>query len=602
MFFPEKMLRVKINIEPEHSDEVLEAIGKDGVLHIDKRKTLLKNEAEASRVNTLLTRVQKYMTLLEIKPKKHVVAFDSDIDSQLSEIENQLLSFGTKIDDILLQLNEIDQEKEYFNQALSVKEALAPVVDIDRLLESLQYISIRVGIIGMESTELLRLSMKHKGLLLVEQPLFEQTNAILVCYEKDDESVVIKAFNTLKVIEISLKYFSEKAFKSLEILQRQCLKDFQVLADSYGEQLQLLESRLHNLQTLEGAKSALTEEDGIIILEGWIPKNMLKKFTLDLVHATVTPFTVEGEAPVLLNTPQALKPFEKLISSFSYPRYGEVSPVVPFALSFLLLFGVMFGDVGHGLILAIFGWLIKKYNSNYSYLGQIYYLSGLSTILFGFLYGSVFGVHDLLPHLLFTPIVNIQATILFSIGIGIAIITLSFFLNIITVIKRKEPYLLFIGEGSIIWLLVYWFTIGIFIKSVVQNLNITYELMLLSLFLLVIFIQMLIKTVEKAQAVIDLLRGFMDMIINTLSFLRVGAFALAHGALFMAVFSIAQMISEVHGESFYYWLLIIAGNMVIIVLEGVIVTIQTLRLEYYEFFKRFFKGGGTPYQPYKLGE
>jgi V/A-type H+-transporting ATPase subunit I len=80
----------------------------------------------------------------------------------------------------------------------------------------------------------------------------------------------------------------------------------------------------------------------------------------------------------------------------------------------------------------------------------------------------------------------------------------------------------------------------------------------------------------------------------------VGAFALAHGALFMAVFSMAKMISENYGEGFFYWMLIIVGNVVIIVLEGVIVTIQTLRLEYYEFFKRFFKGGGSPYQPYNL--
>ncbi|MGB5965463.1 MAG: V-type ATPase 116kDa subunit family protein, partial [Sulfurimonadaceae bacterium] len=95
---------------------------------------------------------------------------------------------------------------------------------------------------------------------------------------------------------------------------------------------------------------------------------------------------------------------------------------------------------------------------------------------------------------------------------------------------------------------------------------------------------------------------FMDTITNTISFLRVGAFALAHGALFMAVFSIAEIISESQGESFFYWLSIIVGNSVIIVLEGVVVTIQTLRLEYYEFFKRFFKGGGLPYRPYILGE
>ena len=204
------------------------------------------------------------------------------------------------------------------------------------------------------------------------------------------------------------------------------------------------------------------------------------------------------------------------------------------------------------------------------------------------------------PSLLFTPIENINATIIFSLMIGIAIITLSFFLHIATAVKRRELSLLFVGEGSLLWLLAYWFMIGIFVKSVVQQMDTTYELIFLALILVVILIQMLKNNDQKVQAVIDLLRKFMETITNTISFLRVGAFALAHGALFMAVFSMAKMISEHYGEGFFYWLLIIVGNVVIIVLEGVIVTIQTLRLEYYEFFKRFFKGGGTVYRPYNL--
>jgi V/A-type H+-transporting ATPase subunit I len=310
----------------------------------------------------------------------------------------------------------------------------------------------------------------------------------------------------------------------------------------------------------------------------------------------------EGEAPVLLKTPHCFQSFEKLIVNFSYPRYGEINPVIPFSLIFLLLFGIMFGDVGHGVILALIGWSVKKFSSTYPDLGQIFFLSGISSVIFGLLYGSVFGLHDLLPHLLFTPIENIEATILFSLGIGVAVISLSFFLYIITAIKRREPLLLFVSQGSLLWCIVYWFTIGILIKSLVQNMDVTYELMVISMLLIVIFIQMLRKKQKHTQAVIDLVREFMDLITNTVSFIRVGAFALAHGALFMAVFSIAQIISESQGESLLYWLSIIVGNCVIIVLEGVVVTIQTLRLEYYEFFKRFFKGGGLAYKPYSLGE
>ena len=601
MFFPEKMLRVKIEIEPHYSDAVLEAIGKKGLLHIDKKEQRLKSESEVNRVNTLLTLVQKYMTLLEVEPRKQAIPSISDLESLLEQTENSLMHMGIEVDEIDLRLREAKQESERFGKAHAAKAALAPVIDSEKILTDLNYIKMRVAMVTMEATELLRISMKQKGLLLVNQPLFEQTNVIAVFYEEKDETVLSRAFTTVKAVEIDTKYLSEVAFTLHQEAEKQLQRDKMMLADEFRDALQEIENRLYAMTELEKAKSALREVDGRLILEGWIPQKNRREFLQDLEHATVTFEPFEGEAPVLLKTPLAFKPFEKLIISFAYPRYGEINPVIPFALSFLLIFGIMFGDVGHGLILALIGWTVKRVSTTYADLGQVYFLSGLSSVVFGFLYGSVFGVHDLLPHLLFTPIENIQATIVFSIGVGIAIITLSFFLHIVTAIKRKEPSLLFVSEGSILWLLVYWFTIGIAVKSLVQQMDVTYEVMAVSLLLLVIFVQTLRKKREQTQAVIDLVREFMDMITNTISFLRVGAFALAHGALFMAVFSIAQIISESHGESFFYWLAIIIGNSVIIVLEGVVVTIQTLRLEYYEFFKRFFKGGGLPYRPYTIG-
>jgi V/A-type H+-transporting ATPase subunit I len=464
------------------------------------------------------------------------------------------------------------------------------------------YMKMRIAMVTMESTELLRLAIKQKGLLVVDQPLFEQTSAVAVIFEEEDATEVSRVFNTFKAVEIVNEYFSPRAFVLHQQADGQLRREKETLADEFREQLQNIENSLDALHAFEEARSSLSEVNDKLLLEGWIPQRKAKAFSSNILHASVTFQPLKGEAPVLLQTSAALKPFEKLISSFAHPRYGEINPVVPFAFSFLLLFGIMFGDVGHGLILALLGLTVKKFSPKYADMGQIYYLSGISSTFFGLLYGSVFGVHRLLPELMFTPIENIQSTIIFSIGIGIAIITFSFLLHMVTAIKRRELSLLFVSEGSILWLLVYWFIIGIAVKSLVQKMDITYEVIILSLLLLAIFILMMRKTQEKTQAVIELLRELMDTVTNTISFLRVGAFALAHGALFMAVFSIARIISESQGESFFYWLSIIVGNSVIIVLEGVVVTIQTLRLEYYEFFKRFFKGGGLPYRPYTLGE
>lgn len=600
MLFPEKMLRVKIVIDAGYGNKVLEQIGNIGTVHIDKSETLLNNQVEASRVKTLWTLVQKHMEALEIDIERKEIVSVSDIDALLDQAEKSLEKIAKKLDALLVKEKELKEEGAHFERAAIVKSVFREEVDIEKLSEELQMVKMRIGMVSMDAAEFLRLALKEKKIFVNSQPLFEQTSAVVVLYTLGEEEDVLSAFSTLKVEELSLGYFSSEAYAGHIEQEKQIKLDKKDMLETDKEKLQSIENQLYTLHALEKAKSSLREEDDGLVLEGWIPKDRSKAFAEKIRHAVVIFSSSDGDAPVLIDTPKALKPFERLITNFSYPRYGEVNPVLPFAISFLLLFGIMFGDIGHGLVLASLGLLVRKKSQKYSDLGQIYYLSGLSAAFFGILYGSIFGVHDLFPCLLFNPIENINGTILCSILIGIGIITLSFFLHIISVIKRKELSLLFVGEGSLLWLLAYWFTIGILVKSLIQDMKITYELIFLALLLLLIFIQILRKKRQKSHAVIDLLRNFMETITNTLSFLRVGAFALAHGALFMAVFSMAKMISENYGEGFFYWMLLIAGNVVIIVLEGVIVTIQTLRLEYYEFFKRFFKGGGSPYQPYNL--
>ena len=151
-----------------------------------------------------------------------------------------------------------------------------------------------------------------------------------------------------------------------------------------------------------------------------------------------------------------------------------------------------------------------------------------------------------------------------------------------------------------LWLLIYWFAIGIAVKALIFELPVKYELYLLGALVLVLLVILLVKKREYAQTLLDALIQMFEQAVNTVSFARLGAFALAHGALFLALFSIADILSKADSKGIGYWFIIVLGNCFIIVLEGVVVTIQTLRLEYYEFFKHFFKGGGTPYKPFRL--
>jgi len=82
------------------------------------------------------------------------------------------------------------------------------------------------------------------------------------------------------------------------------------------------------------------------------------------------------------------------------------------------------------------------------------------------------------------------------------------------------------------------------------------------------------------------------------SFIRIAAFAFSHAALFIAVFSIADILSHEKRTAFSYWIVVGIGNIVIILLEGLVVSIQTVRLEYYEFYGKFFRGGGERFKPF----
>jgi V/A-type H+-transporting ATPase subunit I len=103
------------------------------------------------------------------------------------------------------------------------------------------------------------------------------------------------------------------------------------------------------------------------------------------------------------------------------------------------------------------------------------------------------------------------------------------------------------------------------------------------------------------QAFFEVLEKFITMFSNTLSYVRVGAFAIVHAGFTGAVFIIAKLVGGGQEVGFGYWTVVVLGNLFVIALEGFIVTIQTMRLHYYEFFSKFFLGGGAEYQPLTLG-
>lgn len=323
--------------------------------------------------------------------------------------------------------------------------------------------------------------------------------------------------------------------------------------------------------------------------------------------------------PILFNNPLLINPFERLTSLYGTPRYKEVEPTIFFALSFLLIFGMMFDDVGHGVVLFFLGHLIFRRFYKYMDYGIILMECSFFSALFGFLYGSIFGIEDVMPPLWFRPLDDIAYFVKVALVFGVALVSLGLVLNVINALRLKE-YEGLLSASGLAGALFYWVLVGLGLKYLLTGQLVRRELTVFgwvgAVLMAIIIVhrplhRLLVKRehlgeVVKRQGffteIIESTVEFFDDIIrylaNTISFIRVAAFALAHAALFIAVFSIANLVAHEKPGGVPYWLVLIVGNIVIILLEGLVVSIQVVRLEYYEFFSKFFRGGGEKFRSF----
>ena len=248
----------------------------------------------------------------------------------------------------------------------------------------------------------------------------------------------------------------------------------------------------------------------------------------------------------------------------------------------------------------------------------------MSGTIFGFLYGSIFGFEEILPNhpvfgrfVLIQPIHNILQILGLAIGTGIVLLNIGLLLNLYATSRARNWAEFFFGHNGLAAAVLYWSLLGLVASLAFPSFPIPSAvfvvLAILGALLGVVFAEPLrhwmeghypliegSKGVFAVQAFFELLEKFISMFSNTLSFVRVGAFAIVHAGFTGAVFVIARLLSGGQEVGIVYWAVVVLGNLGVILLEGFIVAIQTMRLHYYEFFSKFFTGGGSPYEPLAL--
>jgi hypothetical protein len=320
--------------------------------------------------------------------------------------------------------------------------------------------------------------------------------------------------------------------------------------------------------------------------------------------------------PTKLKNIPLLRPFEMFVKMYGLPSYDEFDPTLLIAITYSIFFGFMFGDAGQGLVLLIGGFLLYKFKK--IDLAAIISCCGFFSTIFGCLFGSVFGFEDVIPALWLKPteamtdlpfVGRLNTVFVVAIALGMGVILFTMILNMTTSFKNHDTEKTWFDTNGLAGF-VFYFSLAATIVMFMSGHTLPAAAILIIMFvlpLLVMFFKepltaVLEKKSEKisggvgmfiTQGFFELFEVLLSYFSNTLSFVRVGAFAVSHAAMMQVVLMLAG--AETGAPSIP---VIVLGNLFVCGMEGLIVGIQVLRLEYYELFSRFYKGSGREFKPF----
>ena len=370
--------------------------------------------------------------------------------------------------------------------------------------------------------------------------------------------------------------------------------------------------------------------DSSFILVGFVPEKETAGLEKKL-HELDPDLTVEisahdsdkrFQAPTKLKNNFIVKPFEMFVDMYGTPAYNETDPTSFLAWTYILLFGIMFGDLGQGLVIAGLGLFldrVKKMN-----FGKILERIGLSAAVFGLVYGSVFGLEHLLDPFYINVLglpgkpvevmdgETINTLLLAAIALGVGLIVMAMIINVFTGLRNRDWEKALFSNNGVAGLVFYGAVLAGLVSMLTGGPNLftlPYILGLLVLPILVIFLKEPLGRLAHGEHFeleggigSFIIEGFFELfdvvlsfVTNTLSFMRVGGFIISHAGMMSVVLTLTEMFTGAGSI-----VVLILGNIFVMALEGFIVGIQSLRLEFYELFSRYFDGQGVPYAPVSM--
>lgn len=632
------MRRVYLAMPIEYEDLVLDKLGQVGTLQFIKefetkrpeKNRVVEIDSEYERLNekidSLLTKHAKEISTPEIEPIPLKITFE-DTENFLNEAETELNKLVSQMETLQKEVRETSLLEEKRNFLASANLETNEV-------GTFRHVFVRVGFLKSSLTS--RLATYLSGTSVVSIPLQgrRRENFVVIAGLNEDWDF---AEETLKILNFEEVTFPTGLNPDSQLGVRQAEHEVAAKKKSIEEirlSMAKLKTRaasfaecIRETVRYEEAKELVMRTETKSLIHGWVPYDKVNELrtqlesvvpSKDSIYFRVEKPEPEDTVPVQYGNKGVLRAFELFTRLQGVPNYFEINPTPVYTLLFVVMFGMMFGDIGAGIALVLIGLVITRLrkgifafsNKATKQIASITISCGLSTVVFGFFYGVFFLVRTPLPNLL-SPLTSIEEIIVIALAFGIAQIILSLILNIINMTRRKEHLKAIFGERGLIGLIFYLSGVEVGYAFVIQkNFEVFFQgttaiftsiaILCLALIFFSPLIESRIRHEEKAGSN-KLLEGlglgleaFIAFIANSVSYIRLAAFAIAHEAIGIAAVVLGTILGGVAA--------LVLMNVLDFMVEGFASFIQSLRLMYYEFSTRFFLKDGIAYAPFKIGQ
>ena len=667
MIFTEQMQQVVAVVLDQDTDGVTKELLRLGLLHfvriteVDRDigpqvEEVTPRVAEAM-ITEIRRRIEGFFAMVDDQPPSGEDLKVEDLQAvDLEETTKILDNLSASVQTIrdrqsarqqeILRLEDIERQLQLFGSLSEVVEARSQY----------SYLSIQTGSIRKLLIESFDQALSDTPSVKMEIGTQEDQALLLLITMKRDETLTNRILDKFGWTDVHLPrelvgkkdQVQENLREKLELLKDEQEELKSKVESLIREKRPALEQMWTNLRLNElyaRVQSFFSKTSRTVIFSGWLPSS--KRPVLAEAIRRVTdgrcylewhqPREAEQPAsvPVQMRNPKFLSPFQMLVTNYSIPEYGTIDPTPLVAVTFLIMFGLMFGDAGHGAVLLVLGLLgsilYKGARSAVRNLLHLIAYCGAAAVVAGILFGSYFGMKWFAPlwfdyhgvvagHGGGGLVTDIYGVLAITVYFGIAVIALGLVLNWINCVAKSRWFRLFFDKGGLIGGWIY----GAGVYAAVYFVRHDYrQLPDLNLLFLLIGIPVLLLTLKPVleysfhkprkpftfftpvdffmEWIVEILEIFSGYLANTLSFMRVAGLGIAHVSLVIAFFSIADMLSGPSGSyTIGSYLVLVAGNVLIILLEGLSAGIQSLRLNYYEFFSKYFSGSGRAYAPVSL--